>query len=713
MKPPVLNTFYYHDHFHEMLRFVEDVYQAVLDPHHRKFIQTFRALSMDAQCLYIRMANRKGTVFYKKSLHYDEISGCEQAIKELLGQGFIIHLNSSYYADWLDLFSKNELYQIAKKAQLEGIRASWSKQKLSRYVFTQLTFNQLCRYVEPSLYFIQNKTEPLSFLLFLFFGKLDMDMKSFALRDLGLIRVNSHKVYSARFETANEARVCYFFSRIIADLKEKKIVDLVALYETTINTLECETDTAQILSDQALFILGKALEKENDTERAIRLYSLSDFPGSKQRLIRLLYNQNQKDNVRQLLEAILEDPANDEDYYFASDFYARKFGKQRLSEQTVLLRSGQTIKVDEAFRDAPEYAVQCHFKQSGWTSWHTENNIWLCLFGLLFWDELFNSPRSLHCSFDRLPQCLKDRSFSQIFFSEIQRKLDKVRNGKAIEIILRTLTKYHRKPNGIFAWYMVNIETINALLDSSNCDATAFILQTMADDYPVMKDGFPDLLVLHESGIRLIEVKAEGDVLRRNQLTRLRQLKKAGFECEIIRTQYSFNPNQDYVVVDIETTGGQKTYHRITEIGAVKIRNHEVIDEWQTLINPERHIPANITKLTGISNNMVKNAPIFSEIANDFNEYVYGAIFAAHNVNFDYGFISMEYQRLEQSFRYPKICTCASMRRYYPGHKSYSLANLCQMYNIPLETHHRALCDAKAAGHLLNLVNQKREKIAA
>nr|MBA2484238.1 VRR-NUC domain-containing protein [Nitrosomonas sp.] len=653
------------------------------------------------------------TLFYTKYLRYDEISDCEQAIEELFEQDFIRRLDCAYYAEWLCQFKKDELYQIAKKAQLEEVRASWSKEKLSRYVFTQLTFDQLCRYVEPNLYIIQNKTEPLSFLLFLFFGKLDMDMKSFALRDLGLIRVNSHKEYSARFETANEAKACYFFSQIIADLNEKKIVDLVALYDTIINTLEGETDATQILRDKALFILGKALEKENDTERAIKLYSLSDFSGSKQRLIRLLYHQNQKDNVRQLLEVILEDPANDEDYYFASDFYARKFGKQKLSEQTVLLRNGQTIKIDEAFRDAPEYAVQCHFKQSGWTSWHTENNVWLCLFGLLFWDELFNSSRSLHSSFDRLPQCLKNKSFSQKFVTEIQNKLDKVRNGSAIDIILRTLTKYHRKPNGIFAWYMVDIETITTLLASSNCNATAHILQAMADNYPAMKDGFPDLLMLQESGIRFIEVKAEGDVLRRNQLTRLRQLKQAGFECEIIRTQYSFNPNQDYVVVDIETTGGQKPYHRITEIGAVKIRNHEVIDEWQTLINPQRHIPANITRLTGISNNMVGSAPLFSEIAKDFNAFVHGAIFAAHNVNFDYGFIAMEYQRLEQSFRYPKICTCASMRRYYPGHKSYSLANLCQMYQIPLETHHRALCDAKAAGHLLNLVNQKREDIAA
>ena len=84
-------------------------------------------------------------------------------------------------------------------------------------------------------------------------------------------------------------------------------------------------------------------------------------------------------------------------------------------------------------------------------------------------------------------------------------------------------------------------------------------------------------------------------------------------------------------------------------------------------------------------------------------------IFVAHNVNFDYGFISYEYERLERRFRFPKLCTVAGMRRRYPGHKSYGLGKLCEFYGIELKTHHRALCDARATGHLLNLINQKRE----
>jgi len=80
----------------------------------------------------------------------------------------------------------------------------------------------------------------------------------------------------------------------------------------------------------------------------------------------------------------------------------------------------------------------------------------------------------------------------------------------------------------------------------------------------------------------------------------------------------------------------------------------------------------------------------------------------AHNAGFDYGFIASEFRRIGRRFRHPKLCTVAGMRRWYPGHASYSLANLCKQYAIPLTQHHRALADARAAAHLLNLINDRR-----
>ena len=88
-----------------------------------------------------------------------------------------------------------------------------------------------------------------------------------------------------------------------------------------------------------------------------------------------------------------------------------------------------------------------------------------------------------------------------------------------------------------------------------------------------MRDGFPDLMLEKDGAVSFMEIKAEGDVIRRNQLTRLRQLGNAGIVAEIGRVDYRFDPEQDYVVVDVETTGGWASGDRITEIGAVKIRN--------------------------------------------------------------------------------------------------------------------------------------------
>jgi DNA polymerase III subunit epsilon len=238
------------------------------------------------------------------------------------------------------------------------------------------------------------------------------------------------------------------------------------------------------------------------------------------------------------------------------------------------------------------------------------------------------------------------------------------------------------------------------------------MLRLMSEDYQAMRDGFPDLMTENGGAVSFVEVKAEGDVIRRNQLTRLRQLNNAGIRAEIARVDFRFDPEQDYVVVDIETTGSWSNGDRITEIGAVKVRNHEVVAEWHSLINPQRSIPANITRLTGISSGMVQGAPVFAAVADSFMQFMGDGIFVAHSVNFDYGFISYEYERLERRFRFPKLCTCAGMRRRYPGHQSYSLGNLCETYNIALKDHHRALCDARAAAQLLNLINQKREEWA-
>src|ERR1700730_14007818 len=92
---------------------------------------------------------------------------------------------------------------------------------------------------------------------------------------------------------------------------------------------------------------------------------------------------------------------------------------------------------------------------------------------------------------------------------------------------------------------------------------------------------------------------------------------------------------------------------------AVKIRNHQVVEEWHSLVNPQRAIPAKITQITGITDEMVRGASIFAEVADSFMRFMDDGIFVAHNANYDYGFISYEYERLDRRFRFPKLCTVA------------------------------------------------------
>ncbi|MCA1762130.1 MAG: hypothetical protein LC664_03920 [Flavobacteriales bacterium] len=163
-----------------------------------------------------------------------------------------------------------------------------------------------------------------------------------------------------------------------------------------------------------------------------------------------------------------------------------------------------------------------------------------------------------------------------------------------------------------------------------------------------------------------------------------------------------------YVIIDIETTGGSKKSGRITEIAAYKHDGNRVVDKLSTLVNPEIPIPPFITNLTGISNAMVGDAPTFEEIADDLSRFTANAIFVAHNVNFDYGFIREAYRGLGKEFSRKRLCTVKLSRACFPGLPSYSLGKLTDQLNISLQGAHRAEADARATTDLFELILDKQ-----
>lgn len=152
----------------------------------------------------------------------------------------------------------------------------------------------------------------------------------------------------------------------------------------------------------------------------------------------------------------------------------------------------------------------------------------------------------------------------------------------------------------------------------------------------------------------------------------------------------------EYAIVDIETTGGNASGSRITEIAIVIHDGNTIIHEYETLINPEQHIPVSIFALTGIDNELVANAPIFDTVSEEVYRLLKDRIFVAHNVNFDYSFIKHQLEQSGFQWTAKKLCTVRLSRKIIPGLSSYSLGNLCNSLNISINNRHRAKGDVDA-----------------
>lgn len=162
-----------------------------------------------------------------------------------------------------------------------------------------------------------------------------------------------------------------------------------------------------------------------------------------------------------------------------------------------------------------------------------------------------------------------------------------------------------------------------------------------------------------------------------------------------------------YSVIDIETTGGNRDGQKIIEIAIINFDGNEIEEVWSTLINPEKHISYFITNLTGITNEMVQDAPKFYEVAKKIVSMTEGRVFVAHNVFFDYRFIQREFNELGYVFRREVFCTCRMARVAFKDLSSYSLKNLCRHFNIVQTSAHRALSDTYNCLDMFKLIQKE------
>lgn len=212
--------------------------------------------------------------------------------------------------------------------------------------------------------------------------------------------------------------------------------------------------------------------------------------------------------------------------------------------------------------------------------------------------------------------------------------------------------------------------------------------------------GFPEAMnAASEYGIKVL-YGVEGYLVNdeKETVTNLKDKKYDSLDCE-------------YTVFDIETTGLSNRHDKITEIGAVKIRNGEIIDSYNQLINPQVSIPEKIVKLTGITDEIVKDKPVIEDVLGDFINFIGDGVLVAHNATFDMGFIKANCKKLNIKVDNPVLDTLSLSRVLFPELKNHKLNTLSKHLDVILENHHRAVDDAKATSEIfLKCIDILKEK---
>ncbi|WP_105169807.1 exonuclease domain-containing protein [Pseudoalteromonas sp. T1lg23B] len=706
---------YYLDHYHEFVECITLSNGHLLSAQDKLTLARIEELAEYERCLLVRLLNRKSNFVAFDSLNYAEIDNLEQALKGLRDAQFIGDVAAHDYQAWLSVLTKSQLQDICLSAEL----ANYPIRSAKKAVWLDFTRQHITfTHIEQSMVYkgyLSVKIAPLfDYLLFLFFNRLETNLTQFSMRDLGVMKTHSEVNPASYFSDYQQAQCAFEYARLYQSLGDITLDSAKALSCSLLHrNFDFELQEQASYRQDKLFYKLACLLEQHDQQLSVSLLARCTTSKAQEKRIRLMFSLGAHAQCREQLEAILAEPNDESLLLFAKDFMLRKFQQKRTSILTDLLReSPDSIALEEAYKGNTEQGVIAYYARHGAQSWHCENQLWLALFSIVFWQELYEHELSMAVNeFERYPQLLKFNRFYHVLSHEIEHKLEQINQAPCFKSwLLKQITRYFHQQNALFVWHDDLIEQLFVLAEAAPLDAITSLLRAMSQDFKNLKDGYPDLMVLESNTLRFEEIKAPGDSLRRNQLVSINRLTDSGFDVKIQRTHWQFDPNQTYVVVDIETTGGKSQFDRITEIALVRIERGEIVATWQSLVNPKRSIPKYITQLTGIDNNMVADAPEFSEIADQVTAMCEKAIFVAHNVNFDMGFLKQEFQRLGAVFSKPKLCTVQLARKYLPGHSSYSLGKLCDALGIELKQHHRALEDATAAANILLLINKVRQQ---
>ncbi|WP_017733413.1 VRR-NUC domain-containing protein [Nafulsella turpanensis] len=541
---------YYLDNFNALLGFAEKMYGPLLKENEREFIDAFRRLSEDARCLFLRFANRKGLFFRTDKLHYPELSSLERALDELLFHQFCT-MPAADHAPmaslFLQVYSRPELVQLCKclNPAEKGI-SGLKKPEVIELLLSNNEWDELLEAAgEIAPVVKHNFEQELELLKFLFFGHTGGDMSEFVIRDLGLVRYEEPEEHQlvARFNKREEVDELFELSLAYPQFKELREGDSDQLYSWYMSWSNRRMNwcaQARPLFNRLTLKLARTLERQQQPQWALEVYERTDDAPSRERRARLLQKTGAVQEALELCYRMEESPHNADELFFARDFSSRLLKKKRPKSTTLHLREAEAVAISSDYRYQVEKGVMQHFIKQGQEAMYSENYLWRSLFGLVFWDIVFDHEAPVyHSPLQRVPSDLYLPSFLESRQGAMQERLQELdSSGKLLSYIERVYEEKWGLGNPLLNWHENTLPLLRAVVGNVAPQKLASVLMGMARNLKENGRGFPDLFTWTAKDYAFIEVKSPNDTLSAQQLSWLQFFQQHGISARVLKVEW-------------------------------------------------------------------------------------------------------------------------------------------------------------------------------
>lgn len=547
---------YYLNYFTYLVDFVERMYDPILSKNEKEFIENFKKLSENEQCLFIRFINRSGRFFRIEKLKYEEIENIPEVVSLLAEKQFIEKPSVAWLPlanELLQLFPKNELINIFKNGGIsfKGHNA-FNKDETVEKLLSLVNIVELIALVSESEQIVKVNFEvEVMMLKFLFFGNRYDTMTEFVTRDLGF----------QKYEQFDEDKmVAHFANR--QEAEDKLVVSLVGekFYELTASLPPAELSiwlinwvlvNEETLSDPAKMSLERLklraaayFEKAKQPLEAYDIFCLTELPPSRERKIRILAKAQRIEEAIQLCNSILGNPYSTDELYFAIDFVKKlesKNLKKRVKKSvTIQLHDSETIFIDPIWKNRVEAGVIDYYEQKGEMAVFSENFLWKSLFGLLFWDIIYDTEAlAIHHPLQRAPSDIYKPIFFESRREKLLDRLDLLEEKADLTIFIENIfLEKQGITNPLVDWSAITYHSVKKMCEKLKPNQIRLVMLEMAINIKNNTHGFPDLFTWNTDSYEFIEVKSPSDNLSNQQLYWLRFFERIGVKSKVLRVDW-------------------------------------------------------------------------------------------------------------------------------------------------------------------------------